>query len=212
MCTCQSDNEVHCRQLDNSTTQVPVGFPNGTRKLYVTNSGINNLDNDPFSELVHLQELHLDGNNISFFPRGVFRNLKSAHQITLRGNEIRTLNANFIEGLENLQSLDLSNNQLISWHDMTFRGAANLRRLNLQNNTLTYLPGRADGLKHLLEVKLEGNNISCSCDLYILKHYYKVRVSGTCTHNNNTSTNTLDIDELTEEQCQDGMYRIVLLT
>ncbi|KAG8438005.1 hypothetical protein GDO86_008623 [Hymenochirus boettgeri] len=94
---------------------VPLDIPNNTQTLLLSFNHISSINQDSFSDLLHLQALTLGGQNTS----GTFSVGKSAfHHLT------------------NLIFLDLGGNRNISLHPQAFQGLSQLETLLLDSNGL----------------------------------------------------------------------------
>ncbi|XP_071397171.1 leucine-rich repeat-containing protein 3-like [Centroberyx affinis] len=89
---------VRCSAI--GLTQVPLGLPNRTVRLYLDNNHLSSLPADSFSGLSLLSELDLSHNQISLLEPGCFRGLSSSlRSLDLSSNRLSTLNPAALGGL-----------------------------------------------------------------------------------------------------------------
>ena len=98
------------------------------------NKNLRIIDNDVFSNLIQLEELHL--NDIKFIDKTLFSNLINLKTLDLCGNRIESIEENCFSNLHNLEFLDLSRNRLTSLSAKSFAGLDNLKELDLRHNQL----------------------------------------------------------------------------
>lgn len=81
-------------------------------RLDISEMGIEELPEDAFAELNHLEELKLFKNNIKELPETVFDNLSKLSELHLKDNQIKEISARHFEKLDNLNRLFLLGNPL----------------------------------------------------------------------------------------------------
>ncbi|CAJ2377192.1 MAG: hypothetical protein IBGAMO2_50011 [Arenicellales bacterium IbO2] len=149
---CATVTAEHLRAI----TEVNVAFgPLGTltenafagmdnlRKLYLSavTPRITALPANLFAGLSKLQELRLQGNQISSLPAGVFAGLSELRQLTMQNNQLTALPENVFAGLGELRLLALGGNRdLTTLPANVFAETANLRVLDLSGSRFTAFP------------------------------------------------------------------------
>ena len=124
-------------------------------------AGITSLKEGDFSGLTSLQELYLNGNDLSLLPAGVFSGLTSLERLDLQENQLSSLPAGVFSGLTSLRELDLESNQLSLLPASVFSGLTSLETLDLQENQLgSLLAGVFSGLTALETLYLNDNQLS----------------------------------------------------
>ncbi|OCT85509.1 leucine-rich repeat-containing protein 15 [Xenopus laevis] len=205
-CTCLTlQQHVLCGNA--SLTSVPSNVPNNTvelhlqnnffselhdhflqdlpelRGLYLSNCGINNIDEDAFQSVKSISYLHLDRNRLGDLQEGTFSNLSSLIYLHLESNQITSIREGLFAPLKKLSALYLSNNLLqeltdgslngltqLRWLDLgfnmisrisnqSFSAVTNLRKLNLERNNLTGVPWAIRRKSGLQMLRLSGNGI-----------------------------------------------------
>ena len=117
-------------------------------------------DNDVFSNLLELKELHLYNNCIEFIDKTLFSNLIKLKILSLNNNQIGKIEENSFSNLHNLEYLDLRRNHLSSLSAKSFVGLNNLKVLNLRKNKLVYFDlENFDNIGKIEKINLEGNPI-----------------------------------------------------
>ncbi|XP_053204940.1 insulin-like growth factor-binding protein complex acid labile subunit [Panonychus citri] len=126
---------------------------------------IHNSTNNYSYSSVHLNVHKFDGVNVSYFPSVLFNNLApSVKEITLTNWKFTSISSVKNPLKSSLKSLTIKNNYSLT-KIINHRALANLapylERLDLSSNALIDIHKTAfRGLKYLLEVRLEDNNIS----------------------------------------------------
>ncbi|XP_068606372.1 vasorin b [Brachionichthys hirsutus] len=134
-CSCSTPESILCYQRRSTT--IPKGVHPSTKSLYLFSNGIEQLSSEDFEGLENLEMLDLSQNKLSELPERVFEHLTS------------------------LRNLDLSSNQITYISDECFKGTALLERLYLYSNHIeTIHPAAFNNLEHLLELKLQGNQLT----------------------------------------------------
>ena len=110
-----------------------------------------------FASLLHLQSLHLEGNQLTALPAEIGM-LAGLQGLYLDGNQLTALPAE-IGKLAGLQRLDLQGNQLTALPAEIGR-LAGLQRLDLRGNKLTALPAEIGKLAGLQRLDLQGNQLT----------------------------------------------------
>ncbi|XP_007897840.1 nephrocan-like [Callorhinchus milii] len=128
------------------------------KHLFLEYNNITFIDPDALQHCLHLSDLALEQNHLSFFPNGLPDTLI---RLDLKGNNIKIICKETVEKLKRLQVLNLRNNRLSS----------------LNPDLLGYLP-------RLKRLYLDGNPWNCTCDLmetrmFLTARYLDIR-SGHC--------------------------------
>jgi Leucine-rich repeat (LRR) protein len=108
----------------------------GCNKHFLQDDNINynnfsqlQLDGQEFSNLIELEELHLNQNYLEKLPDGLFLHINTLKKLFLFSNNLEYLGSNTFEGLVNLSALLINNNLLRSFSDSTFSPVSNLLKL-----------------------------------------------------------------------------------
>ena len=117
------------------------------------------IDNDLFSNLIELKELHLSDSFIKFIDKTLFSNLINLKTLRLDGNRIESIEENCFLNLHNLEYLDLSCNKLTSLSSKLFVGLDNLKELNLNHNKLVNFDLDIFDIGKIEKLFLQGNPI-----------------------------------------------------
>ena len=118
------------------------------RRLDLSLSGIEALDEHDFRGLSSLRQLDLSGNQLTELPEDLFRGPSSLKTLDLDYNALTGLPEGIFQGLDSLESLDLRFNRVAGLPEAVFRGLGSLQFLELGAN---YLPGLPEGLFRGLE-------------------------------------------------------------
>ncbi|KAI6230312.1 Chaoptin isoform X1 [Aphelenchoides fujianensis] len=181
---------LHTLQLDkNRLSSIQNGdlgricTASSLRSLYSNNNTISEIGIEAFSSCTHLRSLFLDHNRLeSLRGRPRYGNatipwlysLKELEYFSAAFNRLSTLRKGDLNAGPNLRQVLLDHNEIESVEKGALDGLK-LDLLFLQNNRLRSLPaGLFDGLntKDVLEVNLQGNNFSCTCnDSWIARWY-----------------------------------------
>ena len=109
-----------------------------TKKLHLSKNTIYQLHNETLTNLHALEDLGLNNNMFTSFPKHLPTSLK---YLTLRGNWIKVLRSNAASSLHNLTMLYLGQNVIDKIEDDAFNGLVNLQKLQLNQNKLGVLSG-----------------------------------------------------------------------
>ena len=102
-------------------------------------------------ELSKLQELELDGNQITAVPDNAFLNLVELKILELNENQISTVSQTSFKGLSKLLRLEISKNLLQELPDNIFEDLLKLKILRLHTNHLKKLSTRTFGSKGAMQ-------------------------------------------------------------
>lgn len=155
--------------------------------------------NYDFSDLEHLETIHLEGCKVRLFYKDNFRNLPSLKRLLMSGNELVDLPVSILEQLRALEDLKLSGNFIRSIRNYNFSNNPKLSVLELAQNEIESLEGvQLNSLQVLrrldltfnkikilsqnslpnppfsrLLLQLRGNPLVCDCNLKWLVSYSK---------------------------------------
>ena len=114
-----------------------------------------------FTQLEHLKELYLDGNNVKIDKNNSFYGLRSLKKLNISDNTLSYIEPHGFKDLTNLSLLDLSHNNLMTLEKETFNGLQSLRTLQLQSNFLWELKNNSfNDLLHLQHIFLHNNTLT----------------------------------------------------
>ena len=136
--------------------------------LSFSKTGIQNISNNAFDNLIGLRSLRLDQNYIQRLPGDVFSNtLIDLKTLSLAGNFIGELPYNLFHRLYNLTHLDLGINLITDIPVDLFQNLQRLRTMNLSSNCIVALPIKAFIPLFWLERLDLGNNKVSSPERYL---------------------------------------------
>lgn len=125
-------------------------------------------------------------------PGHAARGLVPAHargltRLPLDGNQIANLTDSSFAGtrLHSLRHLDLSNTLISHVGRDAFRPLPQLREVDLSRNRLAHVPDVFTPLKHLILLRLDRNQWSCTCDLYPLARFLRNYVKSSAPERRN---------------------------
>ena len=105
------------------------------RTLNLSNNQISSIEANTFKELVNLNELWLNGNQLTLIEN-LFQGLVSLTWLDLSRNKLESIEQNAFNDLTNLFTLNLSNNKINSIDVKSFIHLNNLNDLWLQDNQI----------------------------------------------------------------------------
>ncbi|XP_030754163.1 leucine-rich repeat-containing protein 24-like [Sitophilus oryzae] len=136
------------------------------QKIYLTNSGISEIHQDAFKDLIILVEVDLSNNLISYLHPKTFHGNERLRLLYLSGNPLGTLSEAQFPVLRHLKILYLEQCQLEFIHRNAFVNIPTLTTVNLQHNFLRNLSEATfRGFSYLTTLELEGNPWRCDCEL-----------------------------------------------
>lgn len=125
---------------NNSVTAFqPKQWPVMNSLLYLdmaTNKLGDSFEESSFKGLLTLQELHLQYNNITSYPKEALSTLTTLRFLYLEGNHIGELNRNSLGRMNTLYHLDLVGNQIDTVSAKVFEGLPQLVILNMSQNAI----------------------------------------------------------------------------
>ena len=131
------------------------------RRLDLSLSGIEALDEHDFRGLSSLAQLDLSGNQLTELPEDLFRGPSSLKTLDLDYNALTGLPEGIFQGLDSLEWLDLRFNRVAGLPEAVFRGQGTLQFLELGANNLPGLPeGLFRGLESLQYLSLWNNELT----------------------------------------------------
>ncbi|XP_013388862.1 immunoglobulin superfamily member 10 [Lingula anatina] len=151
-------------------------------RLSLTHNQISYIHRNAFFVLKYkLDYLFLDYNHLTTVPGEAVRYLAALSELHLSFNKINTFPAMTFQGyMESLEELKLQNNQLTSLPTNALLGLPNIFRvLDLRyNNIYTLNICTVAGFPNLQHVKMDGNQLSCTCDLkWMIDRGVKLQIS-----------------------------------
>ncbi|XP_060945714.1 vasorin b [Limanda limanda] len=152
-CSCSTPESILCFQRRSST--IPKGVPSYTKSLYLFANGIEGLTSEDFDGMENLEMLDLSQNKLTEIPDRVFEPLTSLRNLDLSSNQITHISEECFQGMVLLERLYLYSNLIKTIHPAAFNSLQHLLELKIQGNQLTSLP--ALSMPHLLLLDLRFN-------------------------------------------------------
>ena len=132
-----------------------------TVQIDLSDEGITAIAEGDFDGLTALENVRLDGNDLSTLPAGVFDELTELTDLTLASNDLSTLSAGVFDELTELTYLRLDGNDLSTLPAGVFDELTKLEELSLRNNGLTSLRADAfDALTALETLYIDTNELT----------------------------------------------------
>ncbi|KAF7202336.1 platelet glycoprotein V [Nothobranchius furzeri] len=131
------------------------------KTVKLSSNVLSSLPDGVFSPLTSLEEIYLDGNQLTMIAPDTFKGLRSLLILDLNNNKLSNLSFNIFDGLTNLSFLNLGRNQIKTLPPTIFHSLTKLRLLAMYANKLEQLEaGIFDRLVILEELTLFQNQIA----------------------------------------------------
>lgn len=130
--------EVRCN--DPEMTSTPVNIPTDTFKLQIEKTAIRCVQGDAFHLLFNLEFLWMPYNSIVSLSVVTLRGLRKLQELRLDGNDLTSFPWEALANTPQLRLLDLHNNELSSIPKDAARFLKNITYLDLSSNKLVTLP------------------------------------------------------------------------
>ena len=149
---------------------------NKLENLYLNGNNLTTLVASVFWDLTNLRVLELWNSKLKYLPPSLFKNLNKLEQLYLDVNELSSLNENlFKNSLAELQILDLSSNKLSQLNGSIFGDLKKLVYLGLRFNELSTLnESLFHNLNSLQILNLSGNKLT-SLPNSVFKDLFQLR-------------------------------------
>ncbi|XP_015256773.1 PREDICTED: leucine-rich repeat transmembrane protein FLRT2-like [Cyprinodon variegatus] len=146
----------------NQLDEFPVNLPKNVRILHLQENNIQTISRAALSQLLQLEELHLDDNSISTVgvEEGAFREALSLKMLFLTKNHLSSVPIGLPDDLKELR---LDENRIAVIAEEAFQNVTRLERLLLDGNLLTdegISPGTFQDLVTLRDLSLARNSLT----------------------------------------------------
>ncbi|XP_053548850.1 leucine-rich repeat, immunoglobulin-like domain and transmembrane domain-containing protein 1 [Bombina bombina] len=169
---------------DPEMTSTPVNIPTDTFKLRIEKTAIRRVQGEAFHLLSNLEFLWMPYNAIVSLSMVTIRGLRKLQELRLDGNELTSFPWEALASTPRLRLLDLHNNELASVPKDAARYIKNITYLDLSSNKLMTLPQElisswlnlhsasyfSSGHSTLI-LGLQDNPWLCDCSLYEMVHF-----------------------------------------
>ena len=171
--------------------------------LRIVNCENKDLTSIPLNIPQQVEELHLEGNNLTDFSQTSF-NYTNLKRLYLNGNMLQNISSNILEPLYNLEMLDLSDNYVQSDIFSSIQGLKSLRDLNLGNNQIEdFNTEMIAGLDKLVSLNLQANELTLFNTKNISEEdQYIINNNSTTIHNTITDIKGNNNETYTKSQIQ----------
>ena len=174
---------LHSLYLDhNSMVAIDAGTLDGLstlQHLKFHHNPLVFLPNDFCLYLKNLKVLDLTATRLFFLEREPFLGCESISTVIARQlPNLRSVRSQTFSGMSHIHTIIVSENPTLTHiADDAFEGLENLDTLILTQNQLSNLPYSLSRLSPMKVLALEGNPITCSCELYWLKSWMKANTT-----------------------------------
>ncbi len=134
---------------------------------------------EAFSDLTELSELVLTNNLLKSLPGRLFKNLKKLTKINLGNNRLESLPGDLFQDLPELFQVLLNHNRLSKLPWNIFKNSVNLRYIGLENN-LFHVLEQFDIPETSVDIKVEGNTLSCMREMCWVLYHTELSMTGSC--------------------------------
>uniref|UniRef100_H2XVS5 LRRNT domain-containing protein n=1 Tax=Ciona intestinalis TaxID=7719 RepID=H2XVS5_CIOIN len=164
LCSCHS-REVWCE--NQGLTEIPVGIPVDTRKLYLFDNNITTIPEGSLSrlKLKELEVLILSNNKLTTITNDMFAGMPKLVRLYIEKNRLRTIAPKALFNMTKLVELKLSGNQLTNFPKI--KSCPKLRRLSLNNNKLARLQFDSLSEVNLEELEVKGIGVKLNQTNYL---------------------------------------------
>ena len=142
-CVCMLGQSTWTQKCNGKTSISLIIYNPHVKRFSFSKTGIQNISNNAFNNLIDLRSLRLDQNYIQRLPSDVFGNSLNLETLSLAGNLIGELSYNLFHSLYNLTHLDLGINLITDIPVELFQNLHFLRTMNLSSNCIVALPIKA---------------------------------------------------------------------
>ncbi|XP_005336147.2 nephrocan [Ictidomys tridecemlineatus] len=163
-CSCDSEQLVQCYRV----MEVPSGIPPTTKRLYISHSKIQHLQQSNFTRMLALEDFILLASGTESVENDTFKILNTLKTLELWKNKLRRVPRALPASLEVLK---LNDNSIYVLHGSDFEGLKKLKVLELKNNLISSLsPSMLSSLVSLQSLMVDDNNIESVTGPFILPH------------------------------------------
>ncbi|GFT73677.1 relaxin receptor 1 [Nephila pilipes] len=155
-CECRFFTFIYCENYQ--LTTVPKGIGSSVTKMVLTNTSLQSLPPEAFSEYKELKIIHIEGNTIKSLRPAPFLDLPNVTILLLMRNKIEVLVPGAFKGLKNLRWLLMQNNNLKNLNMTVFEDIRFIEVLDLTENELSTL-GALPPLEKLFWLGLGQNKL-----------------------------------------------------
>ncbi|KAH3724807.1 hypothetical protein DPMN_050634 [Dreissena polymorpha] len=139
------------------------------------------MDADKFEDNFSVWHLVLIANQLRRIPSGL-NMFKRLNDLDLNSNLIECVEDNDLIGLRSLTSINLAYNPIQFITNKAFQNNIQLMHVDLSRTFLTTVPVAVTMLPALKALRIEGNDIECTCELANLKSWNvsSIQIDGLC--------------------------------
>ncbi len=130
-------------------------------------------------DMTELSESVLSDNLLQTLPRGLLRTLKQLRKVNLGNNRLNSLPEDLFQDLPVLSHVYLNDNRLpkLTWN--IFLNSGQVKYIDLSNNMFHILE-QFEIPDTFVEIRLDGNPVSCSREMCWLFFHDALTLSGSC--------------------------------